>query len=249
MDIPYSILNPEETLNAVPKGSMATADLSSQQTNKEPIKLFSKAKVNGTEYHCLDVVKIKQNEFSTYVAKILKIMSRSADKDIPCAQVQWYYKKGDMNFDILRLSEADQVFIGDNEVFPTNHKDIIPLESIICKVQVLHLSEYQDCSLVNQSIFYTRAKFDVIQNRLFPPFSKWDKLCICEKPQNPNMLYIGCEMCDKWVHPECVGIKDGNIEDVKYYCNPCKKKKKREKKLEKKKRKIEEYKKYREHFD
>ena len=75
-------------------------------------------------------------------------------------------------------------------------------------------------------------------------------MCVWEKPQNPNMLYIGCEgeACDKWVHPVWVGIKDTEADSATYYWKPCKKKRKRDKKNGKTKNKKDDFKKFREHF-
>ena len=84
------------------------------------------------------MVVLKESENSTLTAKILKILSRSSTPGCkyPCIQVQWYYKKKDVDFKTIRMSEIDRQFIGDNEVFPTNHKDVVPFESILSKIQV-----------------------------------------------------------------------------------------------------------------
>ena len=60
----------------------------------------------------------KESDASTLTGKILKIMSRSSNEqhNYPWVQVQWYYKKKDIDFRILRISEADQIYIADNEV-------------------------------------------------------------------------------------------------------------------------------------
>jgi len=105
-------------------------------SNKPKIKLFSKVRLNNETFEVGDLAKFKENEFSSLVGKILKIMDKSANGNFPCVQVQWYYKKKDINFDSLKITTNDQIFVGDNEVFPSNHKDTVALESILCKVKV-----------------------------------------------------------------------------------------------------------------
>lgn len=55
---------------------------------------------------------------------------------------------------------------------------------------------------------------------------------------NPSDLYLGCDSCGKWYHPECVGIKEENAENVEQFmCDNCKKegtKKVKQRKVDKK---------------
>lgn len=51
-------------------------------------------------------------------------------------EVQWYYKKQDLDFKKLGISESDQLYIGENEVFPTNHHDKIYVDCIQGKCRV-----------------------------------------------------------------------------------------------------------------
>ena len=39
-----------------------------------------------------------------------------------------------------------------------------------------------------------------------PPFDKWEKHCICQKPFNPDLPYICCDKCEKWFHLECLKV-------------------------------------------
>ena len=36
-------------------------------------------------------------------------------------EIQWYYRKDDLDFKGLGISEALREYMGTNEVFPTNH--------------------------------------------------------------------------------------------------------------------------------
>ena len=60
----------------------------------------------------------KESDVSTLIGKLLKIMSRSSSEqhNYPWVQVQWFYKKKDIDFKVLRISDTDQIYIGDNEV-------------------------------------------------------------------------------------------------------------------------------------
>jgi hypothetical protein len=38
-----------------------------------------------------------------------------------------------------------------------------------------------------------------------PPIPKEDLFCLCKKPYNSRQFYVGCDGCDNWYHPACVG--------------------------------------------
>jgi nucleosome-remodeling factor subunit BPTF len=41
-------------------------------------------------------------------------------------------------------------------------------------------------------------------------------------PLNPNEFFIGCEKCQKWFHPRCVGLTTVDAEKIeKFYCELC----------------------------
>jgi nucleosome-remodeling factor subunit BPTF len=29
--------------------------------------------------------------------------------------------------------------------------------------------------------------------------------CVCKRPYNSRLFYVGCDGCENWFHPECVG--------------------------------------------
>ncbi len=51
---------------------------------------------------------------------------------------------------------------------------------------------------------------------------KWERLCKCQMPMNPNDLYVNCDKCKRWFHPECVGVsrEEAKRRDV-FYCDAC----------------------------
>jgi hypothetical protein len=46
--------------------------------------------------------------------------------------------------------------------------------------------------------------------------------CICRQPYDEEKFYIGCDSCKMWYHGDCVGVKDGDLdEDEEYTCSAC----------------------------
>jgi hypothetical protein len=65
---------------------------------------------------------------------------------------------------------------------------------------------------------------NLCKEKLDPPFEKWETSCICDNPLNPDQLYIKCDSCEKWYHPEHSGISKEEAEKVnQFYCIKCKK--------------------------
>jgi len=54
------------------------------------------------------------------------------------------------------------------------------------------------------------------------PHGKEELFCICQKPYQEGKLMVGCDDCNQWYHPECVGISDREAEDLEFYqCPSC----------------------------
>lgn len=48
-------------------------------------------------------------------------------------------------------------------------------------------------------------------------------LCICGKEGTETDLWIQCDFCQKWYHPECVGLNPEKIDEIETFkCNDCK---------------------------
>ena len=140
----------------------------------------------------------------------------------PTIKVQWYYKKKDVDLVKNNLNEKKLSSISEYEVFKTNHYDVIFIETIIGKCLILTFEEYESQIEVNNNVFYSRYGYDPTKNLLLPRFEKWEKHCKCILPLNPDQLYIRCDICSKWFHPECCGIKESEIEEVEFICYLCK---------------------------
>lgn len=47
-------------------------------------------------------------------------------------------------------------------------------------------------------------------------------LCLCQTPYNESQFYVGCDSCEGWFHPRCVGITQTDAENMReYHCPPC----------------------------
>ena len=141
----------------------------------------------------------------------------------PSIEVQWYYKKSDLNKRKNNLIDINNYnSISDYELFPTNHRDIIYIETVIGKCEVFTYEEYENLEEHTEKTFYTRAKYDPLNQILIPRFDEWKKGCVCQCPLNPDQLYIKCDKCNGWYHPKCCGIEDEKAEEIKeFYCPYC----------------------------
>ena len=45
--------------------------------------------------------------------------------------------------------------------------------------------------------------------------------CICQKEWEDGVRYFGCDYCDDWVHPQCVGIPADAQGIERYKCPKC----------------------------
>ena len=54
--------------------------------------------------------------------------------------------------------------------------------------------------------------------------TKTESFCICDGKEEPDM--IGCDTCDGWYHPKCVGVDYEkilpNIDSFEFICPKCK---------------------------
>ena len=174
-----------------------------------------------------DVLLIQSSD-ENLIGELIKIIPSNGIKEYPfwpTVQVKWYYKKKDINRKKNNLlSQQNFDSISDYELFPSNHKDIIYIESIINKCKVYTYEEYDNIADPSDYTFFTRAKYEIHSELLHPKFDDWKKGCICKKPLNPDQLYIKCDKCNGWFHPKCCGIDEKDSNKINnFVCPNCRK--------------------------
>ena len=176
-------------------------------------------------YNKGDFIMINEENDEYSIGKILEIVNSNGNEKItywPMIKVQWFYRKKDINRDKNNLNNKKKFdSISDFEVFKSRHSDNICIESIISKCKVLTFDEYEANEEVGADTFFSRHGYDASKQLLEPTFDKWEKECKCLLPLNPDQLYIKCEECSKWFHPECCGYLNEELENLYFICYKC----------------------------
>ena len=170
-----------------------------------------------------DVLLIQASE-ENLIGELIKIIPNNGIKEYPfwpTIQVKWYYKKKDINRkknNLLNQQNFDA--LSEYELFPSNHKDIIYIESILNKCKVYSYEEYDAIVDPPDLTYFTRANYEIHSELLQPKFEEWKKGCICQKPLNPDQLYIKCDKCNGWYHPKCCGIDEKESNKINNFICP-----------------------------
>lgn len=130
---------------------------------------YKKFKYNGETYSVGDDVQICDYSSEFLIAKIIKIHAINGITKYsywPTIEVNWYYKKDDIVKDKKYIQGLDLRSISDYEVFSSNHKDIIFIETLLGKCSVLSFEEYEKLEEINSNMFFTRAFYDPVKVRL-----------------------------------------------------------------------------------
>ena len=185
---------------------------------------YQKMRYKGKLYQIGDWVCLKDgvaaNNERKLVGKLLKILPMYGNSEYPewpTVEVQWYYFGSELDLQSMGIKSGDMIYIGDNEVFLSDHTDIVFVESIINKCEVLSIQEYDQRQITDERTFYCRSKFLTLDNKLDPPFEEWATLCSCNKPMNPNLLTVGCDKWGKWFHPYCQGLDTEEAQKLEYF--------------------------------
>lgn len=71
-------------------------------------------------------------------------------------------------------------------------------------------------------MIFFRANYNHITHEITPEIEKWPKICICERPMNPEFAYILCEICNKWYHIRCMELEQNAAETIEaFQCKSC----------------------------
>jgi hypothetical protein len=98
--------------------------------------------LRGNKYSIGEIVLVKDASSDFMIGKITKIVPQNGIKKYPywpSIQVEWYYKKKEINREMNGLNDKRFSCISEFEVFKSNHRDIIFIETIIAKCQVFFL--------------------------------------------------------------------------------------------------------------
>lgn len=127
-------------------------------------RVFDRVKFNGVIYAVGDSVEVRIRPSNlTSLARIVKIIDSNCHSKYsywPMIEVEWLYKKQEIEG--LGIKE-DLSYVGNFEVFLSNHKDDIFIESILRKVSLIKLEDYQSLEVLNEGIYYTRGRVDTIK--------------------------------------------------------------------------------------
>lgn len=220
--------------NITERPSLAVKSISSISKNHQAITNFiihnspyTQFKFNSTVYSIGDCMKIKDESNSFSIGKLIKIIPTKGIKTLPfwpSILVQWFYKKSEIDLTQNGIDQPTYDSISDYEVFSSSHRDIILIETVISPCRVLSLEDYQKMDNNNDLTFFTRANYDIKSKILSPPIAEWEKLCSCQMPLNPDVMYIECDSCKQWYHPQCQGLTDEEAEKLdEFHCEKCKK--------------------------
>ncbi|KJE91282.1 hypothetical protein CAOG_02441 [Capsaspora owczarzaki ATCC 30864] len=167
-----------------------------------------------------------------FIAQIVDIFSASEPGSEIWIRVKWYYQAAD-------TKARDLPWIGESELFVTDHFDVCPAYRVIGQVIVIdgvdQFQNYQvNCvrhrlrkSLPEEELFapvdisnvyYCRTTYDHRKGTV--DTSALSLLC-CDEPHNPDLLYIECDECRFWYHAKCVGIDSNEPLPDSYTCPNC----------------------------
>lgn len=221
-----------QSLKTTPQGRSESINSIGLSTRKKFRRLrfnktkYSKLKYNSEIYKVGDCIIIQEKGNKHSVGKLLEILPfYKVRKNLywPKIKIQWYYSKNDINLEKNGIDKESLNSLSDFEIFKSSHKDIIYIETIVCKCQVLKIEDYTKLMESTDSDYFYRAEYNPQTETLNPPFKDWERVCVCNKVFNPDDLYLKCDKCNKYFHPECVRIKREDIEHLNdFYCDSCK---------------------------
>ena len=147
-------------------------------------------------YEIGDCLILKESQVKILIGKLLEIVPEggiSGYEEWPSIKVQWYYHWSELELDKLGICEQDTLYLGENELFFSDHVDNVYIDSIIGKCYVFTINDYDNCPTIDDNTYFSRSVFNTREQSLNPPFNEWETFCNCKKPMNPNLLTVGCD--------------------------------------------------------
>lgn len=53
---------------------------------------------------------------------------------------------------------------------------------------------------------FCEAFYNTKNGKIKPAISGRRKICLCKKPDNPDLPCIQCDKCKLWIHKTCTGL-------------------------------------------
>ena len=213
-------VNTQDKLNELAKNKQGLEKLKKYVDSESS---YDSIKFRNIIFKIGDVLLIQASE-ENLIGELIKIIPTNGIKEYPfwpAIQVKWYYKKKDINRkknNLLNQQNFDA--LSEYELFPSNHKDIIYIESILNKCNVYTYEEYDNITDPPDLTFFFFFNYEIHTELLHPKFEDWKKGCICQKPLNPDQLYIKCDKCNGWFHPKCCGIDEKESNQINNFICP-----------------------------
>jgi len=94
---------------------------------------YKKILFNDVVYCVGDYLLFRETNKTTIVGRLAEILPEGgyhSHPKWPMLRVQWFYKKQDLDTKKVGVPEEDLKFIGENEVFPSNHFDKVFADAI-----------------------------------------------------------------------------------------------------------------------
>lgn len=167
---------------------------------------LSSVTYGGTTYLPNDCVLINPDANApAYVARIRRIVQQGDDEQSIELDVTWFYRPEE-------AVGGRKSFHGVDEVFESDHHDKAHVQTIMGKCNVYSIREYEELAVREENDFYSRFTYKP-KLKQFEPDSA-PVYCKCETPYNPDKPMCLCVRCGEWYHPECLGVRRKDVEQV-----------------------------------
>jgi hypothetical protein len=109
------------------------------------------------------------------------------------------------------------------QVTSLSYLDVLFIDSIVHGVKVLPYEEYESqLGSTDERIYFMRSAYNTFQELLVPHPKEWASQCVCNLPPNPDLTYIFCENCQRWIHMICAKISEEEAKKIEVYvCRRC----------------------------
>jgi hypothetical protein len=132
-------------------------------------------------------------------------------------KADWYYRPED-------VVGGRRPFHGAREVFPSDHSDWQPAESVEGHIRVLPLEAHLALPAHSPDDFFTRFSYESVRQRFRP--ARVPVFCLCAQPWNPDLPMLLCSRCAEFYHAGCVpnapaeGLGPGRTPAA-FVCSEC----------------------------